>query len=66
MQCVLGEIFGVLMATFHIVTHLEETSEILDSNNGEYNTDFRDVSPGSLVEIYEHLEKCAAAIGWFE
>jgi hypothetical protein len=66
LQCVLGEIFGVLQATFHIVTPLEETSEILGSNNGEYNNDFRDVSPGSLVEIYEYLEKCAASIGWFE
>lgn len=56
----------MLQATFHIVTPLEETSEILGSNNGEYNNDFRDVSPGSLVEIYEYLEKCAASIGWFE
>lgn len=56
----------MLQAIFHNVTHLEETSEIQGSNSSEYNTDFRDVTPRSLVEIQEHLEKCATVVGCME
>jgi hypothetical protein len=55
-----------VQAIFHNVTHLEETSEIYSSNSGEYNTDFRNVTPRSLVEIYKHLEKCATIVGCME